>query len=399
MLGSARHWVRAIALAAPLLLLGCDGSSPSTRNPDEGEGDELGDSQLDGRGPGGIAGITSGMADADPKVVEAEALLADGKYERALATIDEAIAQNPSHARFHYVRGNALSYLDRDAEAREAQNKAIELDPNDPLPHAALGNLIAFQDGATLDHRREAIEQFQIALKLAPELAPAHQALGVCLLSLGQLPEAVEALETADRLDGNVETAHLLAQAHAELGNDDKALAYAKSAIEYEPEASGVDLRLFHARLLAKLGQADEAAAEFERAAKLAGDSAPVRLEVARGLLELGRADAAMAHMQWLLEAAPDQAPVQVNHGRILVAQGKTQEALAAFDRALELSPGSQAAQTYRIEALVAAKRCKDAKAGFDTLAAQLGWSKASGDTLPRALAKAQGYLDAGRCK
>lgn len=377
------------------LLLACDGGQ--TKHPEPDPDDDLGDGQLDGRGPGGIGDVTSSMA--DPQVTEAEALLADGKYERALETIDAAIAQNPNHARFHYVRGNALSYLDRDQEARAAYEKAIELDGTDALPHAGLGNLIAFQDNATLEHRKQSVPHFQAALKLDPNLAPAHQALGVVLLSLGQTKEAIEALETADRLAGNVETAYLLAQAHAELGNDEKALGFAKSAIEYEPEQSGVDLRLLHARLLAKNGMPEDAAREYEQAAKLAPESAPLRLEVARGLLELGDPDAAMVHMQWLLEAAPEQAPVLVNYGRILVAQKKAKEAIVQFDKALEIEPGSQAAQTYKIEALVAAKRCKDARAQWDALASQLAWDKQSDKPMPRALSKAQGFLDAGKCK
>jgi tetratricopeptide (TPR) repeat protein len=378
-----------------MTLLACDGGT--TKHPDEPDDDDLGDGKLDGKGPGGIGDVMAG--EADPKVVEAEALLAEGKYEQALEIIDEAIAKNPNQARFHYVRGNALSYLNRDAEARAAYEKAIELDDTDALPHAALGNLIAFQADAKLQHRSEAIPHFQAALKLDPKLAVAHQALGICLLSLGQLQEAVEALETADRLFPNVETAYGLAQAHAELGNDEKALAYAKSAIEYEPEQSGVDLRLLYARLLAKNNQPKDAAREFENAAKLGADSPLVRFEVARGLLELGELDAAMVHMQWLLEAAPKEAPVWVNYGRLLIAQGKPKDAIPQFDKALELDPTSQAAQTYKIEALVAAKRCKDARAQWDKLAKQLGWEKGTEVPQPRALVKAQGFLDAGKCK
>jgi Tfp pilus assembly protein PilF len=103
--------------------------------------------------------------------------------------------------------------------------------------------------------------------------------------------------------------------------------------------------------------------------------------------------------MTWLLEAAPNQAPVLVNYGRILVAQKQPKDALVQFDKALELEPTSQAAQTYRIEALVAAKRCKDARAQWNALATQLGWEKASDKPMPRALSKAQGFLDAGKCK
>jgi tetratricopeptide (TPR) repeat protein len=387
-----------LALCSSLSLAGlaCDGGTRTT-NPEEID-DDLGEGELSGQGPGGIGAVTSGMGDADPKVVEAETLLADGKHQRALEVIDAAIAENPAQARYHYVRGNALTYLDDNAAAEAAYQKAIELDADDPLPHYALGQLIAFREGATVEDKQRATELFQTALKLDPKLAPAHQSLGVVLIALGQFQHAVEALETADRLAGSVETAYLLAQAHGELGNFDKAVEYARSAVEFEPGASGVDLRLLLARLLLKKGDADAAAQEFEQVAKLAPDSPPLRLEVARGLLELGRPDAAMVHMQWLLEVAPKEIPVIVNHARVLVAQGKPKDAIARFDEALAIKPDSRAALTYKIEAQVAAKRCKDARKTFDTLAEALGWKGAKAlaakpEDLPRALEKARGFL------
>jgi tetratricopeptide (TPR) repeat protein len=372
-----------------------------TNNPDDDVDDDLGDGKLTGQGPGGVGNLIGG--DADPKVVEAEAMLADGKYKAALERIDAAIAEKPEIARYHYVRGNALTYLDDDAGAEQAYQRAMELDADDPLPLAALGRLIAFHDGATLEDKQRAAELFTAALKLDAELGGAHQSLGVVLMALEQYQQAVEALETADRLDGSAETAYLLAQAHGELGNFDKALTYATIAVEFEPGPSGVDLRLLNARLLLKAGKTDASAREFEQVAKLVPDSPPLRLEVVRGLIELGKLDAAMVHMQWLLTVLPNEVPVIVNHGRILIAQGKPKDAIARFDEALKIEPGTRAALTYKIEAQVAAKQCKEAKKTFDLLAQGLEWEggkarAAKLEELPRALEKARGFLDPG-CK
>ncbi|MCA9701433.1 MAG: tetratricopeptide repeat protein [Myxococcales bacterium] len=374
-----------------LALIACDkggGTTPPDEQPDE----DLGDGKLTGQGPGGVGEVLAGMADADPKVIEAEALMGQGKYERALETIDAAIAERPDYARFHYVRGNALTYLDRDDEALVAYQKAVELDPKDAMPHAAVGSLIGLAYGADTDAKNQAIEHLQTALKLDPELAAAHMALGVVLLDLGRYQDAIAALENADRLQGNVETAYNLAQAHARAGNDDKALEYAKSAIQYEPNAEGADIRLLYARLLMKAGRMDDAIVEFEQIGKLVPESPPLRLEVARGLMEAGAADAAMVHMQWLLDNVPNQAPVLVNYARILQAQGKPKEAIVQFDAALALDPTSQAARTYRIEALVADKQCKVAKKATADLAKELGEQH-------RAVVRSREFLAAGKCK
>lgn len=386
-----------LALGSTVVLGSACDSGGGTVNPDEENDDDLGDGELSGQGPGGIGAVTGAM-DADPKVVEAEAMLADGKAERALALIDEALSEQPDQARFHYVRGNALTYLDRNDEAQAAYERAIELDAKDPLPYAALGQLVAFREGAGKADKQRAIELFQTALQLEPKLGPAHQSLGVVLLSLDQPEQAVEALENADRLAGNVETAYLLAQAHGELGHYAEAVEFAASAVEYEPGASGADLRLLHARLLLKADQREAAAREFEQVAKLVPDSPPLRLEVARGLLDLGEADAAMVHLEWLVDKLPDEIPVIVNHGRALVAQGKAKQAIARFDEALARDPSSRAALMYKIEAEVAAKRCKAGHATFATLAEALGWKAtkailAKPEELPRALSKARGFL------
>lgn len=384
-----------LALGLPLA---CDGGG--TQHPDDVDADaddDLGDGQLTGKGPGGIGDLIGGKQ--DPKIVEVEAMLVDGKYKGALERIDAAIAESPEIARYHYVRGNALTYLDDDVGAEQAYLRASELDAEDPLPLAAIGRMIAFRDGASNEDKQRAAKLFTAALKLDAELAGAHQSLGVVLLSLGQHQQAVEALETADRIDGNVETAYLLAQAHGELGNFDKAVSYAASAVEFDPGASGADLRLLHARLLLQAGQVDASAREFEQVAKLVPDSPPLRLEVVRGLLELGKPDAAMVHMQWLLTQLPDEVPVIVNHGRILIAQKKPKDAIARFDDALKIEPGVRAALTYKIEAQVAAKQCKEAKKTFEVLAEGLGWDSGKAraaklEELPRALAKARGYLE-----
>lgn len=375
-------------LAATLLcgLIACDGG---TTSPDE-PNDEIGDAKLDGKGPGGAGGLLD--EDQDPAVVEAEALLAEGKAEQALARIDQAIAERPDEGRFHFVRGNALSYLDRDADAQVAYEKAIELAPDDPLAFAALGNLLAFAADANDTDKRAAIAQFQRALKLDPELAIAHQGLGTVLLDLRDSQRAIEALDNANRIAPSVETEYLLAQAHKQAGNPEQALVHAKSAVEYEPGPTGVDLRLLYARLLLDAGQTDAAAREFEQAAKLVPDAPPLRLEVVRGLLDAGMPAAALPHVEWLVAQVPDELPVIVNHARVLAGLGKTKEAVARFDAALAKDPNLQAAHVYKIEALAAAKQCKPAKQAFAALA----------KTLPdqpehRALVKAQGFLDA--CK
>ncbi|MFV8756694.1 tetratricopeptide repeat protein [Nannocystaceae bacterium ST9] len=375
----------------PALVLSClFACDRPTVQPDEPD-DDLGEGKLDGQGPGG-AGDLLGGEEQDPAVVEAEALIAEGKFDQALERIDTAIAEQPAIGRFHFVRGNALTHLNRDSDAQIAYEAAIELAPEDPLAYAALGNLLAFAKDANATDKRAAIAQYQKALKLDPELAAAHQALGTVLLDLGDSQRAIEALDNANRLAGGVETEYLLAQAHKQAGNPEQAIAHAKSAVEYEPGASGVDLRLLYARLLLDADQKDAAVREFEQAAKLVPDAPPLRLEVVRGLIDAGKPEAALVHVEWLVAQVPDELPVIVNYGRVLSALGKTKEAIAQFDAALAKDPNLHAAHVYKIEALVAGKQCKPAKKAYAAFEKLL-----PDQPEHRALVKARGFLDA--CK
>jgi tetratricopeptide (TPR) repeat protein len=375
--------LRSLAPALLVGLLACEGG---TTTPGEPGDDALGDAQLSGKGPGGAGGLLDD--EQDPAVVEAEALLAEGKAEAALQRIDQALADNPAQGRFQFVRGNALTYLDRDEEAQRAYEKAIEFAPDDPLAYAALGNLLAFAPDANDTDKRAALAQYQQALKLDPELAVAHQGLGTVLLDMRDSQRAIEALDNAKRLAPSVEVEYLLAQAHKQAGNPEQAIVHAKSAVEYEPGPTGVDLRLLYARLLLDAGQVDAAVREFEQAAKLVPDAPPLRLEVVRGLLDAGKPELALVHVEWLVAHAPDELPVIVNHGRVLAELGKTKEAVERFDAALAKDPNLQAAHVYKVEALARGKQCKAAKKAFAALEA----------TLPeqpehRALVKARGYL------
>ncbi|EDM73568.1 SPY protein [Plesiocystis pacifica SIR-1] len=401
---SARRATLGFLAAFALALSACGEPKPATTTPGEGEGEDeaLGDAQLTGQGPGGgLSDRLKPKPGADPAIVEIEVLIAQGKPERALEAADAAIAADPKKARLRYARGNALSHLGRSDEARAAFDEAIALDDTDALPHAAIGNLVGLSEGATVADKKRAIDHFQTALKLDPELASAHLALGVVLLDLREYQRAVEAIETADRLKGSVDTAYTLAQVHARLGNDEQALNYAESALEYEANASGVDIRLLYARLLMKAGRDADAAEQFERCAKLVPDAPPLRLEVVRGLLDMGMVDAAAVHMDALLEMVPDEGPVLVNHGRVLAAQGDIEGALGRFAAAREAQPESQAAWVYEVQTLAAAKRCKEAEKAATELAVMLGYvaPKKDPNNPPRAVRRAQDALAAHGCR
>src|ERR1039457_898868 len=81
-------------------------------------------------------------------------------------------------------------------EAEGDYKQAVDLAPNDPRPHAALGNLYV------LDHKQAAAQtEFMRVLELDPKNAPAHVALGNLYKEQAQYPMAEAQYRAALAID------------------------------------------------------------------------------------------------------------------------------------------------------------------------------------------------------
>jgi Flp pilus assembly protein TadD len=86
-----------------------------------------------------------------------------GRYSEAIATLDQALAIDPTISEAWYERGTALGRLGRPAEALNSFDRAIALNPNDAQAWSnrgtALGNLGRYS---------EAISSYDRAIALNP---------------------------------------------------------------------------------------------------------------------------------------------------------------------------------------------------------------------------------------
>jgi len=81
----------------------------------------------------------------------------------------------------------------------------------------------------------EALVHYETALRLEPS-AKAHKNLGLALLYVRQLPEAVAHLEQAVRIEPDFATAHeFLGDALAAQGRQAEAVAHFQRALQIEP--------------------------------------------------------------------------------------------------------------------------------------------------------------------
>jgi protein O-GlcNAc transferase len=148
------------------------------------------------------------------------------------------------------------------------------------------------------------------AVALKPDIAEAHNDLGVVLGACGRFAEAAAAFERAAALRPDY------AEAHNNL-----------------------------AGALRRLGKTEQAVAHYERVAALAPNAAGAHNNLANALMELNRLDAALAHYDRALALAPEFAPAHYNRGVALRGQSRFTEAAASFERSLAIRPDFFAAK------------------------------------------------------
>jgi serine/threonine protein kinase/Tol biopolymer transport system component/Tfp pilus assembly protein PilF len=130
----------------------------------------------------------------------------DGALAKALVCFMEAIAEDPQYARAHAgvadyyvqlgIRGG-LPPAESFAAAKDAAQRAIQIDPMLAEAHASLGLALWAHDHdySTASHH------LQLAIALNPDYAPAHNWLGILNCAQGRADMAIVCLERARKLD------------------------------------------------------------------------------------------------------------------------------------------------------------------------------------------------------
>lgn len=104
---------------------------------------------------------------------DAQALIRQGQYAQALEKLDPALAARPKDAQLRFLRGVALSELNRANEAISIFQKLTEDYPELPEPYNNLAVLYAQQR-----QYEKARQSLELAIRTHPSYATAHENLG-----------------------------------------------------------------------------------------------------------------------------------------------------------------------------------------------------------------------------
>jgi protein O-mannosyl-transferase len=215
-----------------------------------------------------------------------------------------------------------------------------------PNAHFALGK-------ALLDDRKDpagAAREFQAALTISSNSAPAHHSLGAAYAAMGRLDDAASEYRRAIEIDPSNERRYReLATVEMRRGRKTEAarLLTRSAAMTSDPAAQGA--------VALERGDLKEALAKYADAIRIAPASAEVRNDFAAALAKAGRDDEALRQYQEALRLKPSLYDAHMNIGALLSRRDRNDEAIAHFSNAAAIQPQSTEPHVYLALALVSA--------------------------------------------
>jgi len=194
---------------------------------------------------------------------------------------------------------------------------------------------LALQSAGELDN---AAQIYQQVLALEAEHFDALQLMATVCAQRNQLPEAVEWLKRALRVNNRLVSLHLsLGEALIELKRFEEALACFQSVVEIDPADAE---SFFSAGVLAwKLGRLDKALEFFYRTTRLSPEFVQGHLYQGNMLMMLNRSNEALDCYEKVLTIDPASVDAHINKGVALQESRQYEQALASFADAITLAP------------------------------------------------------------
>lgn len=190
----------------------------------------------------------------------AQCRLSLGQMDAARELVDEVLAKTPDSSWGHLLSGIILFTEEKHEDALEHFQQAEKIDPNLPNLHYRMGAVYLRQK-----HWAEAERAFRQAIEIDGDSAIAYDGLGVALYRQGRHGDAVENLLRSIGLLFHQPLAHYhLGLALAASGRVDDALTTFHNAVKLRPDM-GIAHKCLGNIYLAK-GDSDKASFHFEKA-------------------------------------------------------------------------------------------------------------------------------------
>jgi len=215
--------------------------------------------------------------------------------------------------------------------AERSFRRGLELAPDDPGLHAALGWTL-FQSGRPA----EAVTEYRLALAKSPDDAKTHNNLALALVELGDLTGAGEHFTRSLAIEPRCEIYADFGLLQDLVGREDLARQSYEKAFALDETCPPARMNL--ASMLIEDGQYDEAALHYRKALE-GKPSALAHSGLGYALNQLGRLDEAAAEHEAAVALDPGLAEVHRNRALTQARLGKYDEAILSYRRAIAIEP------------------------------------------------------------
>lgn len=296
------------------------------------------------------------------------AYLMTGVYDRAISEFKEALQKDPKIKEAHYFLG--MAYLSRDEDNGWDENAAedraeIQNNPNDFRPHFDLGNI---------DLKRHVPDEAERELKRASEIQPDNPdpliALGELLIAQRRLADAEKAMSRAIEVTKDVSqngyqisrAYYVLGRVQMETGRRDEGTKNLRTAAELREKSQTPQESRDATKAVAEQRRASEQPMRVEATASILPAEEQRQLDayfeqlkpaVADAYNNLGVAAAAhkdfstaLANFRKAGEWYPTLETLDRNLGMAAFYSGDYSEAIGALYRVVQRNPGDERART-----------------------------------------------------
>lgn len=297
-----------------------------------------------------LRGILRGRYKAiDQPIPELYDLAADPGESRNLADEkDELLRELLAHLPEEEAFGGSARDLDAEETAQlaalgyvatETAERDAAFGPDDDLkrmigPYTRLRELVAWLHDGRLD---DVVREGRDLLPRLPDSRLLHQTLSLALIRRGDAAEGVEVIRRAiEHGAASPQLRRQLGISLMSLGRLEEAIQVLEETVALDPDAATLNV-LGHARL--RSGDARGAVAAFERAVELFPGSPEALENLSFVYLQAGRPAEAEAYARRALDLDDDLDGAWNNLGLALYGQERPEEAVDAWQRAAELGP------------------------------------------------------------
>jgi tetratricopeptide (TPR) repeat protein len=280
--------------------------------------------------------------------------------QQSIATVRKALAESPDDRFLYESLGTLLSKTEDLAGACEAWQQVSHLLPHYVQAYCQTGLLLVLQK-----RYDEAVQSFNLALRLEPDSFTAIEGLANTLAHQGKNQEAVALYDKVLRIKPNYSPTHIsLGLALKALGRTQEAEAQFRQATQ-SPVNTAASFQSL-GKVCFDQGWMEEAVANFTKALRLDPTDAAIHVNLGMALASLRRYPEAQKHYAEAVRLNPTLAEAHFRLGFELGRQGKDAEALSHFAEALRLKPDLKEARVNLGVALMHLGRTGEAIQQFE---------------------------------